>query len=119
MGMITVSSLAPVGCNTGLGRCEWAKAGSAGGDRNIDSKLPELYSRLGFGSVKQDCIPVNSKIIGWDNCWSVLGPIILSGADSAESDLVNKAKAWFEENRENETAIMSGLIFMVSGSNMV
>ena len=43
----------------------------------------------------------------------------LSGADSTESGLVDQAKTWFEMNRENETAVMSGLIFMVSASNMV
>jgi hypothetical protein len=93
------------------------KQAAQGGDRYIGSKLPELFSRLGFGSVKQDCIPISSKTIGWDTCWSMVGPIILSGADSAESDLVDKAKTWFEENRENETAVMSALIFMVSASN--
>jgi hypothetical protein len=76
-----------------------------------------VFSRLGFGSVRLDCIPVNSKTIGWDTCWSVTGPVILSGADSAVSGLVDQAKTWFEENRENETAVMSALIFMVSASN--
>ena len=93
------------------------KQAAQGGDRYIGSKLPELFSRLGFGSIRLDCIPVNSKTIGWDTCWSVIGPVILSGADSAESGLVDQAKTWFEENRENETAVMSALIFMVSASN--
>jgi hypothetical protein len=93
------------------------KQAAHGGDRYIGSKLPELFSRLGFGSVTLDCIPVNSKTIGWDTCWSVIGPVILSGADSAESGLVDQAKTWFDEKRENETAVMSALIFMVSASN--
>jgi hypothetical protein len=41
----------------------------------------------------------------------------LSGADNAESGLVDKAKTWFEENREDKTAVMPALIFMVSASN--
>ena len=49
----------------------------------------------------------------------MVGPIILSGADGSESGLVDRAKTWFEENRENKTAFISGLIFMVSASNMV
>ena len=81
------------------------------GDRHTGA---ELFSRHGFGLIKQDCIPVNSKTIGWDTCRSVIGPVILSGADNAESGLVDRAKTWFEENRENETAVMSALIFMVS-----
>jgi len=93
------------------------KQAAQGGDRYIGSKLPELFSRLGFGSVRLDCISINSKTIGWDTCWSVIGPVILSGADSAESGLVDQAKTWFEENRENETAVMSALIFMASASN--
>ena len=117
MGMTTVWSLAPPSdVIQALVGAKGRKQAAQNGDRNIGRKLPELFSRLGFGSVNQDCIPINSKTIGWDTCWSVVGPIILSGADSAESDLVNKAKTWFEEN---ETAVMSGLIFMVSGSNMV
>ena len=95
------------------------KQAGQGGDRYIGSKLPELFSRLGFGLIKQDSIPLSSKSIGWDTCWSVVGPIILSGADSSESGLVDRAKTWFEENRENKTAFISGLIFMVSASNMV
>jgi hypothetical protein len=94
------------------------KQAAQGGDRYIGSKLPELFSRLGFGSVRQDCIPINSKTMGWDLWWGVLGPIILSGADSAESGLVDKAKTWFEENRENERALMTGSVFMVSASNV-
>jgi hypothetical protein len=95
------------------------KQAAQGGDRYIGSKLPELFSRLGFGSIRQDSIPLSSKTIGWDTCWSMVGPIILSGADSCESGLVDKAKTWFEENRENKTAFISGAIFMVSASNMV
>ena len=95
------------------------KQAAQGGDRYIGGKLPELFARLGFGSIRQDSIPLSSKTIGWDTCRSVVGPIILSGADSSEPGLVDKAKTWFEENRENKTAFMSGSIFMVSASNMV
>jgi hypothetical protein len=43
------------------------------GDRHIGSRLPELFSRHGFGLIKQDCIPVNSKTIGW-----ILGGVCLA-----------------------------------------
>jgi hypothetical protein len=61
----------------------------------------------------------NSKAIGWDTLWSVIGPIILSGADSAECGLVDKATTWFNQNRENGRAVMACSLFMVSASNMV
>jgi hypothetical protein len=95
------------------------KQAMQGGDRYIGSKLPELFSRLGFASVRLDRIPLDSKTIGWDNCWSVFGPVILSGADSAECGLVSEAKTWSKENRENKSAVMSASLFMVSAHNMV
>jgi hypothetical protein len=95
------------------------KQAAQGGDRHIGSKLPELFSRLGFGSVRLDRIPIDSKAIGWDTLWSVIGPIILSGADSAECGLVDKATTWFNQNRENGRAVMACSLFMVSASNMV
>ena len=95
------------------------KQAALGGDRYIGSRLPELFSRHGFGSVRLDCIPIDSKTIGWDTWWSVIGPIILSGADSAESGLVNKATTWFKQNRENGRAVMTCSLFIVSASNMV
>jgi hypothetical protein len=95
------------------------KQAAQGGDRHIGSRLPELFSRLGFGSVRADCIPLDSKTIGWDNSWRVVGPVILSGADSAECGLVDEATTWFKQNRENERAIMSASLFIVSASNMV
>jgi hypothetical protein len=48
----------------------------------------------------------------------VIGPIILSGADSAECGLVDEAASWFKQNRENERAVMSVSLFMVSASNV-
>jgi hypothetical protein len=94
------------------------KQAAQGGDRYIGSKLPELFSRLGFGSVRQDWIPVNSNTIGWNTCWSLIGPVILSGADSVKCNLVDQATTWFKQNRENERAVMKGSIFMVSASNI-
>jgi len=73
------------------------------GDRHTGA---ELFSRHGFGLIKQDCIPVNSKTIGWDTWWSVPGPVILSGADSPECNLVNEAIIWFKQNRENGTTVI-------------
>src|SRR4029077_10802793 len=35
------------------------KQAAQGGDRHIGSRLPELFSRLGFGLVRLDCIPVS------------------------------------------------------------
>ena len=52
------------------------KQAAQAGDRHIGSRLPELFSRLGFGLVRKDSIPITSEI-GWDTWWSVLGPIIL------------------------------------------
>jgi SAM-dependent methyltransferase len=95
------------------------KQAAQGGDRHIGSRLPELFSRLGFGLVRLDCIPISSKTIGWDTWWSVLGPVILSGADSAECGLIDKATTWFKQNRENDRAVMTGSLFMVSASNLV
>jgi len=95
------------------------KQAALGGDRYIGSRLPELFSRHGFGSVRLDCIPIDSKTIGWDTWWSLIGPIILSGADSAEYGLVDKATTWFKQNRENGRAVMTCSLFIVSASNMV
>jgi hypothetical protein len=95
------------------------KQAAQGGDRHIGSRLPELFLRHGFGSVRLDRISIESKAIGWDTWWSVVGPIILSGADSAEYGLVDKATTWFNQNRENERAVMKASVFMVSASNMV
>jgi hypothetical protein len=94
------------------------KQAAQGGDRHLGSRLPELFSRLGFGLVKQDCISIDSKSIGWDKCWSVLGPVLLSGADDPKSGLVDQATTWFKQNRENERAVMAGSLFMVSASNL-
>ena len=94
------------------------KQAAQGGDRHIGSRLPELFSGFGFGSVRQDCIPINSKTTGWDTWWNLLGPVILSGADNAKDSLVDQAKTWFEQNRDNEGAVMAGSLFMVSVSNL-
>jgi hypothetical protein len=94
------------------------KQAAQGGDRHIGSRLPELFARLGFGLIRQDCIPINSQTIGWDTWWSLLGPVLLSGADKANATLVDQATTWFEENRENERALMGGSLFVVSASNV-
>ena len=94
------------------------KQAAQGGDRFIGSKLPELFSHLGFGLVRLDCIPLDSTTMGWDTWWSMVGPVIVSGADSPECDLVDKATAWFKKNKENERAVMRSSLFMVSASNM-
>ena len=94
------------------------KQAAQGGDRHIGSRLPELFSRLGFGLIRQDCIPINSKTIGFDTWWGLLGPVLLSGADNANSGLVDQATTWFKENRENERALMEGSLFVVSASNV-
>jgi SAM-dependent methyltransferase len=93
------------------------KQAAQGGDRHIGSRLPELFSRVGFGLVRQDSIPITSEI-GWDTWWSVLGPIILSGADNTQCGLVDQVLTWFEQNRDNERALMTGSLFMVSASNL-
>ena len=93
------------------------KQAAEGGDRRIGSRLPELFSGLGFGFVRQDRIPINSKTTGWDTWWSVLGPVLLSGADNAKDSLVDQATTWFEQNRDNQRAVMAGSLFMVSASN--
>ncbi|MBV9878152.1 MAG: class I SAM-dependent methyltransferase [Verrucomicrobia bacterium] len=92
------------------------KQAAQGGDRHIGSRLPELFSRLGFGLVRQDSIPITSKI-GWDTWWNVLGPVILSGADKTQYGLVDQAISWFERNRDNEHALMTASLYMVSASN--
>lgn len=93
------------------------KQAMQGGDRYIGSRLPGIFSRLGFGLVRQDSIPISSEI-GWDTWWSLLGPIILSGADNAQCGLVDQAIAWFEQNRDNKDAVMTGSLFMASASNL-
>ncbi len=93
------------------------KQAALGGDRHIGSKLLQLFARLGFELIRQDSIPISSKTIGWETLWSALGPVLLSGADNAQGGLADQATTWFKENRENESAIMAGSLFMVSASN--
>jgi hypothetical protein len=82
----------------------------AGGDREVGQKMAERIRQAGFRGVHSERLRIDADVVGLENWWRIVSPVLLSGRPDSDQVDADEALTWFSSAKSAsfETTLSHG-----------